>query len=183
MSEIHTMPHGETQSEKDWWQAFIHESGHAIMGTLQHVRCFGVFIQKEKVKVCVLTASLPKPSTLTDQMRLYLAAGSAAERVILGNENIEASRGDREIFGNPVDTTFEEKVAEGEILLLKEKPTLERLAWHLFDLVKRADGNFHGFRSQQSGPKGGPYEDYWVLLNDEELKAELKNVVQLKLPT
>ena len=150
------------------------------MGTLQGVLCHGVFIIKKTVKACILTPPMPKSSDLSDELRLYLAAGSAAERVVFGKEDVGASRNDREIFGTPQGAAFEAKITGAEKLLSKEKRTLERLALHLFDLVRSADGNFSSFRSQSAGPPAGPIEDYWVLLNEEELKAQLRDVRPLK---
>jgi hypothetical protein len=175
------MPGWKTQSEKDWWHALIHESGHAVMGTLQGVRCHGVFIIKKTVKACILTPPMPKSSDLSDELRLYLAAGSAAERVVFGKEDVGASRSDREIVGKPQDVTFDAKITEAEKILSNEKSTIERLASSLFDLVKSADGNFSSFRSQLAGLEGGPIEDHWVLLNEEELKTQLKGVRPLKI--
>jgi hypothetical protein len=180
MSANYSVPGWETQSEKDWWHALIHESGHAVMGTLQGVRCHGVFVIKQTVKACILTPPMPKSSDLSDELRLYLAAGSAAERVVFGKEDVGASRGDREIFGNSQDVTFDVKITEAEKILSNEKSTLEKLASRLFDLVKSADGDFTSFRSQLAGQEGGPIEDHWVLLNEEELKTHLKGVRPVK---
>ncbi|HXM97522.1 MAG TPA: hypothetical protein VN982_03515 [Candidatus Dormibacteraeota bacterium] len=175
------MPPWKTESEKDWWHALIHESGHAVMGTLQCVRCHGVFIIKKMVKACILNPRMPKSSDLSDELRLYLAAGSAAERIVFGKEDVGASRGDREIFGNLQDGAFDAKITEAEKILSSEKSTIERLASLLFDMVKSADGNFTSFRSQLAGPVGGPIEDHWVLLNEEELKTQLKDVRPLNI--
>src|SRR5258707_14890520 len=53
---------------------------------------------------------------------------------------------------------------------------IERLASRLHEIVKKANGDFSGFRPQQAG-MGGVIRDYWVLLCKEELRGELKDVV------
>jgi hypothetical protein len=122
------------------------------------------------------TATLgPKLDPPSNGHRLYLAAGSAAEKVIFREADLQASGQDRRLFGNPQDTTFDEKVAEAEVILLKLKPRLERLAYRLDGMYKESGGDFSGFRSQQAD-LGDGIKDHWVLLDEEELKEELKDV-------
>jgi hypothetical protein len=159
----------------DWSHAYIHESGHAVMAALQTIRCYGIFLLQGTIKACALIDPLPQPLALSNELRLFLASGSAAERICFGNADLQGSGDDRRLFGNPKGVTFDDKVIEAEAILLNEKPTIERLASRLHEIVKKANGDFNGFRPQQAG-MGGIIRDYWVLLCKEELQEELKDV-------
>jgi len=162
----------------DWVQAFTHESGHAVMAAVQSVHCYGVFLRKSPLKATALIPRLPQPSEQTNGHRLFLAAGSAAETIILGKAYLPGSKEDRRVFGNPQGTTFDEKVTEAQPILLKQKPRIERLASRLYDMYKNSGGDFSGFRSQPVDLGEGVNIDHWVLLDEEELKAELNDVGQ-----
>ena len=161
--------------ESDWHRAFVHESGHAIMAAMQTIPSYGIFLQKPKGKACNPIDPLPPPSDLSDKLRLYLAAGNAAERIIFVEPDLAGSGQDRKLFGNPQGVTFDEKVKEAEAILLNKRPIIERLASRLHELVKKADYDFSRFRSRPVN-SGGVIEDYWVLLCEKELKEELKDV-------
>ncbi len=159
----------ENRMRRDWSHAYIHESGHAVMAALQTIRCYGIFLLQGTIKACALIDPLPQPLALSNELRLFLAAGSAAERNTLGIADFEGSADDRRLFGNPQGITFDEKVKEAEAILFNKKPIIERLASRLHEIVKKAHGDFSGFRPQQAG-MGGVIRDYWVLLCKEELK-------------
>lgn len=159
----------------DWLRAFTHESGHAVLAAVQLVQCYGVFLRKSPLKATALVPPVPQPSEQTNGHRLFLAAGSAAETIILGNVYLPGSKEDRKIFGNPQGTTFDEKFSEAEQILLKLKPQTERLASGLYDIYQKSGGDFSGFRSQLAN-LGEEVIDHWVLLNEDELKEELKDV-------
>jgi|SRR5690348_10505485 len=159
------------------YRHFTHESGHALMAAVQSIRCYGIFLRKSPMIATALVPPLPPPSEQTDEHRLFLAAGSAAEQIILHEANSAASREDRRIFGNPQGTTFEAKVAEAEPILLKQKPRIETMASRLYDMYQKSGGDFSGFPSQLVD-MGEGVKDHWVLLNEEELKEELKDVAQ-----
>lgn len=165
--------------EEDWFRAFIHESGHAIMAVMQTIRCHGIFLQQPKIKACSLIDPLPPPSGLSNKHFLYLAAGSAAELVVLGDQDSEGSQEDRRLFGTPLSITFEEKIKEAEAILLNKKLLIKTLASKLDDMVKKADGDFRCFRVQKVDAGYGIHANYWVLLCEEELKEELKDVAQM----
>lgn len=165
---------GDKMNE-DWSHAYIHESGHAVMAILQTIRCHGIFLLQGTIKACALVDPLPHPLALSNEHRLFLAAGSAAERITFRCACLEGSGDDRRLFGNPPGITFDEKVTEAEAILLNKKPIIERLASRLHEIVKKANGDFSGFRPQQAG-MGGVIRDYWVLLCKEELREELKDV-------
>jgi hypothetical protein len=158
---------------EDWLRAFTHESGHAVMAAVQSVQCYGVFLRKSPLKATALVAPLPQPSEQTNGHRLFLAAGSAAETIILGNASLPGSKEDRKIFGNPQSTTFDEKVTEAEQILLHLKAQTERLASRLNDIYQKSGGDFSGFRSQLANLGEGVI-DHRVLLNEDELKEELR---------
>ena len=163
-----------TQAERDWCHALIHESGHAVMAAMQTIRCFGIFLKQKKIKACALIE--PLPGALSDRHYLFLAAGSAAERNAYGKADCEGSRDDRKLFGNPQGTTFDQKVREAEAILLTNSQIIEKLAARVDEIVKRAGGDFNSFRVQKV-TMDGVIEDFWVLLCEDELKEELKNVV------
>jgi hypothetical protein len=164
-----------TQAEKDWCHALIHEGGHAVMAAMQGIPCYGIFLKQTKIKACALIEPLPATSSLSDKHYLFLAAGSAAERNTYGEADFEGSRDDRKLFGNPQSTTFDEKVGEAQAFLFTRKLVIENLASRVDEIVKRAAGNFNSFRVQKVNTNG-IIEDHWVLLNESELKEELKNL-------
>src|ERR1051325_3650869 len=91
----------------DWFRAFTHESGHAVMAAIQSVRCHGVFLRKSPLIATALVPPLPEPSQQTNGARLFLAACSAAETIIFGKAYLPGSKEDRRIFGNPQGITFD----------------------------------------------------------------------------
>jgi hypothetical protein len=162
--------------DDDWFRAFVHEGGHATVAKMHAIRCYGIFLlQKPKIKACTLVDPLPSPLELSPEQRLYLAAGSAAERLILGKPDHNAAGEDRRIFGQTGDETFEGKVEEAEALLAEKKALIEGLAATLYKLYQNAGGNFSGFREQRAGV-GSNISLYWVLLCEEELRDALKDV-------
>jgi hypothetical protein len=165
----------KTQAEEDWYRALNHESGHAAMGILQGIRCYGIFFQQTPIKAVVLTEPLPEPSAMSDGHRLYLASGSASEENTFGSADIAGSREDRKIFGRPQGITFDQKIAEATVILLDKKPRIEKLARRLNEIVSAANGDFSSFRAQRAGMDGN-YRDYWELLSEEDLKEELKDI-------
>jgi hypothetical protein len=169
------MPGGarRRKMEGDWPRAFIHESGHAIMATMQKIRCHGIFLRQRRIKACNLIDPLPPPSGMSDKHYLYLAAGSAAEQIAIGDQDFLGSRKDREYFGNPPGTTFEEKVREAELILSKKKRLITTLASKLEEIVKKANGDFTYFPTQKVDAGDG-IEVYWVLLSEDELKEILQ---------
>lgn len=162
--------------DDDWFRAFVHEGGHAIIATMGTIRCYGVFLmQKPKLKACILVDPLASPLELSDNQRLYLAAGNAAEKVVLGKADSAGSGEDRRIFGQPPGVTFEEKVEEARTLLLDKKSLVEGLALRLYKMYQNARGDFSGFRVQEAGVDSN-ITAYWVLLDEAELKDLLTNV-------
>lgn len=159
--------------EADWFRAFVHESGHAAMAHIQAIPCHGIFLQQPKIKACTLIEPLPPPSGLSNMHHLFLAAGSAAEQIVLGDYDFEASQEDRRLSGNPQSKAFEEKVKEAEAILLDKRLLITTLAQKLGNMVKKASGDFTSFRVQKVDAGDGITE-YWVLLREEELKKELK---------
>jgi hypothetical protein len=171
--ESHTM-RWKTQKEKDWLHALVHESGHAIIASLKEITCHGVFLKQFPLKASVLVNPLPQPSAMSNDLRLYLAAGSAAEKTVFGEADLEGSGADRLLFGEPQGTTFDEKVTEAEAILSDKKPQIERLAARLHEIVEGANGDFNGFPIQQvNQPGSAATEDFWVLLNKSELAEEI----------
>lgn len=162
--------------EADWFRAFVHESGHAAMALKQAIPCHGIFLQQPKIKACTLIEPLPPPSGLSNRHHLFLAAGSAAEQIVLGDHDFEASQEDRRLSGNPHSKAFEEKVKDAEAILLDNKLLITTLAQKLDIIVKQASGDFSSFRRQKVDAGDGITE-YWTLLCEEELKKELNEVV------
>ena len=161
----------------DWLRAFTHESGHAVMAAVQSVHCHGIFLRKSPMIATALVPPLPPPSEQTNGHRLFLAAGSAAEQVIFHKADSSASREDRRIFGNPQGTNFDEKVAEAEPILSEKKPRIERMAARLYGMYQKSGGDFSAFPSRLVDMGEGVI-NHWVLLNEDELKQELKDIGQ-----
>jgi hypothetical protein len=159
-----------------WFRAFVHECGHATIATMHAIRCHGIFLlQKPKIKACTLVDPLPPPSELFPEQRLYLAAGSAAERLVLGEADPQGAGEDKRLFGQPVGETFEGKVEEARTLLTAKKALIESLAMKLYKMYQNAGGDFKILREQQAGV-GLNITLYWVLLAEKELRDELKDV-------
>jgi hypothetical protein len=159
----------------DWFRAFVHEGGHVIMADIYTIRCHGIFLKRPKIKACNLVDPLPPALDLSNELRLYLAAGSAAEQITFGKAELAGSQEDQKSFGNPPNITFEEKVKEAETIILRKKVLIETLASRLEKLVKDANGNFSNFREQKAG-MNGVIDVYWVLLNETELKDAIQGV-------
>ena len=145
------------------------------MAALQSIRCYGIFLLQGSIKACTLVDPLQQPLALSDEQRLFLAAGSAAERITFGYADLVGAAEDRRFFGNPQGITFDEKVTDAKAILLNKKPIIEKLASRLHEVVKKANGDFSAFRQKQAG-MGGIIRNYWVLLCEEELREELKDV-------
>ena len=170
---MRSLLHWKTKTEEDWSHALIHESGHAVMAAMQAIRCYGVFLQQAKIKACTLVDPLPASLDLSNEQRLYLAAGSAAEEIFFQIPNTAASQKDRELFGNPQGITFDQMVKSAKPILLAKKLPLEKLASQLYAMVEKANGDFSNFRVQ-TVDSDGIVEDYWVLLDKEDLKEQLR---------
>jgi hypothetical protein len=168
-----TMLSWRTPEEKDWCHALIHESGHAVMAALQRIHCYGIFLRQAGMRAAALIEPLPAPSDLSNGHYLFLVAGSAAERNTLGEADFDGSRDDRRLFGSPQGATFDGKVTEAEAILQTKKALIENLASRVDAVVKRAAGDFSSFRVQKTN-FGGVIEDFWVLLNEQELIEELQ---------
>jgi len=163
----------QTPAEKDWCHALIHESGHALMAALQGIRCYGIFLKQIGMRAAALIEPLPASSGLSDGHYLFLAAGSAAERNTFGEADFDGSRDDRRLFGSPRGTTFDGRVTEAEAILQTKKALIENLASRVDAIVKRADGDFSSLRTQKVN-LSGVIEDFWVLLDEQELMEELQ---------
>jgi len=164
-----------TPAEKDWCHALIHESGHAVMAALQGIRCYGIFLRQVGMRAAALVEPLPAPSDLTNRHHLFLAAGSAAERNSYGEADFEGSGQDRILFGNPQGTTFDEKVPEAQAILQSPKGAIEKLALRLNETVESVSGDYSSFRVQKVN-SGSTVEDFWILLDEQQLSEELKAV-------
>jgi hypothetical protein len=147
------------------------------MAAIQAIRCYGIFLKQTKIKACVLIEPLPAPSRLSSKHYLFLAAGSAAERNTYGEAHTKGSRDDRKLFGSPQGTTFDRKVKEAEAILQTKKTLIEKLASRVDEIVKRAGGDFSSFPVQRVDTCG-VIEDYWVLLNEQELIEELQGAIE-----
>jgi len=162
-----------------WYRAFIHESGHAVMAALQGIRCHGIFMLKGPMKATALVPPFSHP--LSEELKLlFLAAGSAAEELVLGQPDSAASKADRNLFGINQDAAFDEKVREAVVILSNHRPQIEKLAARLYGMYQKTGGDFTNFRPQPVKDENGHEVDYWVLLDEEELKEELKDVAAVR---
>jgi len=143
------------------------------MAALQGIRCHGIFLKQIGMRAAALIEPLPVHCGLSDGHYLFLAAGSAAERNTFGEADFDGSRDDRRLFGSPQGATFDGKITEAEAILQTKKALIKNLASRVDATVKRANGDFGSLRVQKVN-LSGVIEDFWVLLNEQELMEELQ---------
>ena len=135
-------PNWEKKLEDEWGRALVHESGHALMAVLQGIVCHGIYFLKDGKKACALINPLPQPSEYSRKHYLFLAAGSAAEQITLGDQDYVASKSDRLLYGNHTAPSFEESVREACAILLGNARHLMRLVSTMKENIRQADYNF-----------------------------------------
>jgi len=159
----------EQKMEEEWGRAFVHESGHARMATLQEIPCHGVFYQRSEKggKFCTLIPPKP-PTERTKKDYLFLAAGSAAENLVYKSHNEDAARTDKKDFELPDSPAFDETVEDAARLLCSKRRHLKRLISMLKAKVRQADYDLD--RLPAVGVNGSD-QRYLTLLTKEELEA------------
>lgn len=158
--------------EEEWGRALVHESGHALMATLQGISCRGVFYQRSERggKFCTL---IP-PKRSTERIRqdyLFLAAGSAAENLIYKSHDEEAAGADKKDFDLPDSPVFDEAVEDASSILLVRRRHLKRLISMLKANVRQVDYNLD--RLPEVGMDGSD-QRYLRLLGKEELETAVQ---------
>jgi len=158
--------------EKEWGRAFVHESGHAVMATLQEIPCHGVYYQRSEKggKFCTLIPPKPAPER-TQKDYLFLAAGSAAENLIYKDHDEEAAGADRKDFDLPDSPVFDEVVEHASRILRAKRRHLKRLISMLKARVRQVDYDLD--RLPEVGMDGSD-QRYLRLLAKEELEEAVR---------
>ena len=158
--------------EEEWGRAFVHESGHALMATLQEIPCHGVFYQRSEKGGRFCTLIPPKPPTeWTKNDYLFLAAGAAAENLIYKNHDEEAAGADRKDFDLPDSPVFDEAVDDASNVLFARRRHLKRLVSMLKAKIRQVDYNLD--RLPEVGMNRSD-QRYLRLLGKEELEAAVQ---------
>lgn len=162
----------EQRMEEEWGRAFVHESGHALMATLQELPCHGIYYQKsEKAgKFCTLVPTKPADER-TNKDYLFLAAGAAAENLIYNSHDEEAAGADKRDFDLPEAPEFDDAFKDASGILLAKKRHIKRLVSMLKAKVRRVD--FDLGRLPEIGMDGSQ-QRYSVMLSTEELEAAVR---------
>jgi hypothetical protein len=162
----------EQRVEEEWGRAFVHESGHALMATLQRIRCHGIYYQRSEKggKFCTLIP--PKPADeRTKKDYLFLAAGCAAEDLIYKGHDEEAAGGDRKDFDLPDSPLFDGALEDASKLLFEKRRHLKRLVSMLKTKVRQVDYDLD--RLPEVGMDDSD-QRYLRLLGKEELEAAVR---------
>jgi hypothetical protein len=162
----------EQRMEEEWGHALVHESGHALMATLQEILCHGVYYQRSEKggKFCTLIP--PKPADeRTKKDYLFLAAGSAAENLIYKDHDEEASGADRKDFDLPDSPVFDRALEDASKVLVAKRRHLKRLVSMLKAKVRQVDYDLD--RLPEVGMDGSD-QRYLRLIGKEELEAAFR---------
>jgi hypothetical protein len=162
----------EQKMEEEWGRALVHESGHALMATLQEIPCHGVYYQRSEKggKFCTLIP--PKPADeRTQKDYLFLAAGSAAENLIYKDHDETAAGADRKDFDLPDSPVFDEALDDASQVLFTKRRNLKRLVSMLKAKVRQVDYDLD--RLPEVGMDGSD-QRYLRLLGKEELEAAVR---------
>jgi hypothetical protein len=162
----------EQRMEEEWGHAFVHESGHALMATLQEIRCYGVYYQRSEKggKFCTLIPPKP-PIERTNKDYLFLAAGCAAENLIYKGHDEEAAGADRKDFDLPDSPLFDGALADASKVLFAKRRHLKRLVSMLKAKVRQVDYDLD--RLPGVGMDGSD-QRYLRLIGKEELEAAFR---------
>ena len=162
----------EQRMEEEWGHALVHESGHALMATLQEILCHGVYYQRSEKggKFCTLIPPNPADER-TKKDYLFLAAGSAAENLIYKDHDEAAAGADRKDFDLPDSPVFDEAVEDASRILCSKRRYLKRLISMLKAKARQVD--FDLSRLPEIGMDGSE-QRYSVLLSKKELEAAVR---------
>jgi hypothetical protein len=161
----------EDVMEKEWGNAFVHESGHALVAVLKNIPCHGIYYEflADGGKFCAL-ANLPEQhADLSADHYIFLGSGSAAEQLIYGKDKQDEStaRGDKSYFTEPTAPSFDQSVSDALAILTAHKRHVKRLVSKLKARMREADydvGRLPVLDMQGSTRK------YAVLLSKQELE-------------
>ena len=125
--------------EEDEGRVLVHESGHALMAALQGILCHGIYSNKSNGQLCAL-ADVPRdPADYNHKDYLFVAASSAAELILLGNQSDEGSQSDHKDFAGPGAPSLQEAIEEAQTILSSNKRKLKRLVSKLKAKLKVVD--------------------------------------------
>jgi hypothetical protein len=157
----------ERRMEEEWGRPFVHESGHALMAILQEIPCYGICYEKGSGKFC---CSFPPrlSGELAKKDYMVSVAGTAAERVVYGNNDSDAAAADRRDFDTPDSPSPDKTTNEACGILSGKKRHLKRLISMLKAKVRQVD--FDLGRLPEKGMEGSE-KRYLILLSKEELES------------
>ena len=149
---------------------FTHESGHALMAFHQQIPDWVICFREDKEQWANLV-EWPTSTGLSDAYYLFLASGSAGERLVYGDYCEGAAQGDKSYFPEGIVPSFEQRVAEAEVTLRPCKAALEKLKATLIDRFKQVRG------VPTALPKVVHNNiEYHELLSKQALEDELKRI-------
>jgi hypothetical protein len=152
--------------EETWGRALVHESGHALMAVLQEIPCDGICFDKTANKFCTL-AHLPPSEQYSPEHYLFLTAGSAAERIVYGNQDEDAAKSDRKGFSSPTAPPVGLTVDGAYEILSKKGRQLKRLVSLSKEKCRQADFNLGALPERVME---GSDRKYGILISKEELE-------------
>lgn len=161
----------QTVKEQEYGRAFVHESGHALMAVLQSIPCHGIYYEKASGRFCAI-ADLPPDSELSNKHYLFLAASSAAELIIYGDEDGDGANSDRKPFANPGAPPFEVTAKEAYAIVLGKKRQLKRLISTLKSKCRQVEYDLAALPEKHMD---GTNLAYAVLISREELESAVQN--------
>ena len=150
---------------------FAHESGHAIIATLEAIEYRGIACNKDEPQFSTL-ACLPRPpEELSERDYSFLAAGVAAERIYCERRHEdEGGDDDRAYFNQPNAPDFETTVAAVCKILSARKATIGFIVSALKTKLKEV--NFDCDRLPEIHVDGTRYA---LVLTDTELRDAVAN--------
>jgi hypothetical protein len=157
--------------ELNWGRALVHESGHALMAAQKDIPCRGIYYNKTVNKFCAVV-DLPPESAYSKEHYLFLAASSAAELAIYGDQDEAGARSDRLAFQNAGAPPLQDTLSEAHRLMVENETKLKRLVSDLKSRCLQVDLNL-GALPVKVGMDGSDHE-FAVLLTKEELEDTLR---------
>ena len=158
-----------TQSDEDWYKAFVHESGHVVMAIQHGIRCDGIYYMKKHQKLCNVSYLPPVPHVCLAEHFQFHSAGSAAELLIYRFWDDAAAKSDKVPFRNEGAPDYEATVNQSLAILRTKRFQLDRL----ISIVNSKYQRVH-FDALPETTIQGIDGKLGVLLSKQELEDEVK---------
>jgi hypothetical protein len=144
---------------------------HSWRSFIKKVPDHGICFQEQKAQWCNVV-DWPSSSTgLSDAHYLFLASGSAGERLVYGSYCETGAQADKSFFAAGTVPDFEQRVAEADVILKPYKFALEKLKAALIERFKQVRG------VPTALPKVVHKNiEYHELLSNQGLEDELKKI-------